>query len=279
MRRALGTDWLNDTYVGNTSLSLGVNTTLLTVDRALANPAYSGQGLYGNTWLLVASSTYRPASFNAPSGGLVTEQLTISAVPSGADYEIHRLLSPDDKDRCLNDIVKRIRIRREVGLMAIDGRHEYSMGGVGSPNVIVKPADILNVYYFANPIGSLDRQRGEFSWWNVVDTPTGMELRIESPVPSGYQIAFDAILSLTLGAGDTNTIDVPDERTMLAGAATKAYDLLVARAPGTEVKAYRERRGELAHEFSRLAATWKPLVSRKLEFDTPVGQHPTWWWD
>lgn len=276
LRRSLGQNGLRDTYVGTTTLSLGANAAVAVMDRYLADP-FASAPKYQGAWLLVASVQYRAASYNYQSGSVMSGQTAVNAIASGADFELHQILPPDDKDRCIDDVIKRIRVRREVGITTTDGLEAYPLDNTASPNSIVA---VLDAYYFANPTNSLNRQRQDFVSKVAVMTATGLELRVAPPIGSGYQLVLDAILTLSLGSGDAATVNIPDERLVIAGAEAKAYDLLMRQTPGQVSDTYKQHRQDAAREFSRLSAINKPLISRAIQFDTPVNrQGPLWWSD
>lgn len=272
LRRLLGQTYIRDTYVGTTtwSPSIAANGSVVLLDRYLQDPTYSDTR-YQRAAVLVASVAYRVASFNYQSGSLVTGQTAINTISSGMDFEIHEIVPPADKDLCIDDVVRRLRVREELPINVVDGRTNFSLGyGV----------DVLDAYYFADPTNSLNRDRRDFTWKEMVRTASGPEFRIDPPMASGMQLVLDAILTLTLGAGDAATINIPDERMVAAGAAAMAYWMLRRQTPGQESSIYKDMQHEAAKEFSRLAAVNKVQVSRTVGFDTPVTrQSPLWWVD
>jgi hypothetical protein len=277
LRQQLGQFWLRDTIVFSTQLAVANSTgTVMVMTNALADTSQSGAGGYNRAWLLGNGNEYRVSSVNWPSGAWVTQQLARQAIASGSEVEIHSLLSPDEKNNALNDVIKRLRRSQEVGFGGTVSAEFYDITSVASPFSI---SVVNNAWYWADPTNSINRDRREFSWFDVVRTATGLELRISPAVPSGAQIALDAVVTVTLGSSDGATVDVPDERMVLAGAAVKSYDLISARSPGQEAEQYRTRRGEMAKEFSRLAALYKAQVKVKTEFDTPTAPRFYWWWD
>lgn len=274
LRRSLGQNALRDTYVGTTTHSLGANAAVAVLDRYLSDPFLSA-AKYQGAWLLVASVQYRVASYNYQSGSVMSGQTAVNALASGMDFELHQILPPDEKDRCIDDVIRRVRVRREVGIRSTDGLREYPLDGSASPHSVVA---VLDAYYFANPTNSLNRDRREFTSKVAVQTATGVELRVDPPLGSGNQLVLDAILTLSLGSGDAATINIPDERLIIAGAEAKAYDFLMRQTPGQQSDTYKQARQDAAREFSRLSAIFKPQVTRTIQFDTPVGrQGPVWW--
>jgi len=154
LRRTLGQVHVRDTYVGELTASSSVaGYAINVVDYATANLALSGQNAYVGAWLRIFGNDLRVASFNVGSGAYVsTEFGAFMGVPSvGTPYERHEVLSPTEKDRALDDSIKRLRVRREVAIDTVEGAHTYTM-----PDGV---QDILGWYYFASPAGSLDRVR------------------------------------------------------------------------------------------------------------------------
>lgn len=273
LRQDLGILRLRQTIVGTTSLSLGANASLAVLDRRYAVPDLSGQDLYSRAWIRVASENYQVGSFNTGSGAWVGLTPVINAIASGADFEIHEKLDPDELDRALDETILTLPLRREVGLRTVDGATFYTLDGAASPNTI---RTVLAVYYFANPDASLNRDRRDLVEHEIVTTPTGMELRITRGLAASQQIILDAHLTLSLGAGDAATINLPDRETVLWGAAARCYDLLIQKSPGQFEGAYRQRRAEAAKAFSVLARRHFPETFKELTL-SPRGPLDDWW--
>lgn len=275
LRQALGQNYIRDTIVGNTTSSWGALGSLSMMDSVvLANLDFSGQGLYAGGFLRVASGDYRVGSANVASGALVSAQAMRAAIASGADYEFASLLSAAEKDQAINDAIKRLRINQEVGVNTVDGALHYTIDGAASPHYI---EDVLDVYYFSDPAGSLNRGETRLAWFDVKPTPTGTELRIAPALGASQQIILDALLALTLGAGDAATINIPDERLVLWGAEAQCWDRLSKRTPGTATQQYQQFRDNAARQYSQLAAKFKPQVARRIQFDEPVTRG-SWSW-
>jgi hypothetical protein len=265
LRQNLGLNHLHDTYVGTTTA-----TGPAIVDQFTADTSLTNQSLFERAWLKHNSMELRVASFNIGSGAHVTGMVLGTLVLSGAEYERHDLLRPSEKDRAIDDAVKRLRIRQEVGLPSVDGGILYDIDTAASPASIVSPEDVLDAYYYANPTNSLDRDRRAFAQWAVVQTGSGMELRAEPKLSGSYQIVLDALITLTLGSADTATINIPDERLVLFGAEAQCWHLLAKTAPGTVRASYAQSRDEAARAYSDLAAKFKRPVARSLQFEQPV---------
>jgi hypothetical protein len=274
LRRSLGQSWLRDTRLGSTTETYSLTGfSLAFIDNVQADLALSGRGLYQNTTLrfpAAASPSFQDftvASFNTGSGAYISAQrggLLANPIPSGAVFEVALLVPPAEKDLALDDAVQRIRVRQEVGITTVSGALFYDLTTAASPHRV---ADVLGAYYFADPSNTGNRDRKELGTPAVVPTATGIELRIDSALSLSARLVVDALLELTLG-GEFATVNLPDDRLVLAGAAAKCWDLLAQRAPGTNAKLYEQKRDEAALEFSRLSARYKPPTAKRPAFDT-----------
>ncbi len=242
--------------MGTGAYSLGASATL-TIP-AFTHPYFSDPSLSGNNsmqraWIRVGSADYHVASINfGYSAALVTQQLTINAIPSGADWEVHNRLSATDLDACIDQTVSRFRVLQEVGIPSVDGALIYTMDAAASPNTIDLVTDF---YYYTNPSGSTSR--GQQYWKQtptIVVTATGRELRIPAALSWSQQLIMLCTLQMTLGADDAATVNIPyipDDEAVLDSAAAYAYHTLINRSPGQEVGLFQQRRKEHAMEFTR----------------------------
>lgn len=267
LRRSLALTWMHDGLVSTVTGSVGQTASLShVIDVTQANPDFAGQALYQRSWFKVNGMELRVGSFNVGSGAYVTGQLAATTIASGNEYERHDVLSPSDKDRAVDDAIGRVRVNREVGIPSVDGLTAYPLDGAASPNLV---ETVLDCYVFTNPSGSLDRGKAALDSWQVVSTATGTELRVSPAMGASMQIVLDAILALSLGAADTATINIPDERWVLAGAAAKAWDLVLQRAPGQNRGQYEQNRNEAARLYSRLSPRFQPQIDRAITLDDP----------
>lgn len=261
----LTTDYLRD-GVSSTASATGVYPAgtqgFQLTDQYQADPSLTGQNLYQRGWIYHQGMELRVASFNVGSGAYISQQYTGTTVASGGAYLFSQLLPISDKSRCIDDVVKRIRVLQEVGIATLDGNHLYTINGAASPHYIEQ---VLDCYYFANPSGSLSRGLSRVNNWEIVLTATGRELRIDPALAQSQQIIMNAILAITLGAADTATINIPDDRWVLSGAAAKAYDLLIRRTPGQSRGQYAADRKEFATTYSRLSQSFQPQIARTMQ--------------
>lgn len=268
LRRNLGTLRLRECIIGTTSISLGAGATLSVVDAyLLANPDFTGQSLYQRANVRVASADYRVGSYNPGSGGLYSAQLLRNAIASGADFEVHDRWTAAELDGCIDQTILDLRVEREVGIPSVDGAWFYTVDNAASPNTII---DYKEIYYFASPQGSLDRQRVDLPLAQMVQTATGMELRLGQSLTASCQLVIDAYLQLSLPADDAATINLPDVDWVLWGAAARAYDLLIQRTPGQDASLLKERRAEAARAFSQRSARNQPGIEHKMSFEAPA---------
>lgn len=275
LRQSLGLNHLRDTQVGTTTA-----TGPAVVDQFGADTSFSGQVLYERSWLKHNGMELRVATFNVGSGAYLSGMVLGTLVLSGSEYERHDLVRPSEKDRAIDDAVKRMRLRREVGLPSVDGAFYYAIDFAATPALIVDESDVMDVYYYANPTNSLNRDRRQLDNWDVERTGSGLELRIAPRLSGSYQIVLDALITLTLGSADTATINIPDERLVLFGAEAQCWHALAKTAPGTQRESYVKSRDEAARAYSDLAAKFKRPVERNLQFDRVVGNgSPSngWW--
>jgi hypothetical protein len=145
----------------------------------------------------------------------------------------------------------------------VDGLHVYTLDGAASPHLIL---DVLDAYWFATPSGSLGKGKQSFTDTGVVMTATGRELWVEPALGASMQVVLDAVLTLTLGAADTATVNMPvDDRWLLNMAAAKAMDFLIRKAPGQNRGQLVQDRADFAAQVTRLAPRNQPQVDRTLE--------------
>ncbi len=264
LRQQLGKRWVGDTLTGTITASFGSSGSINIIDSRQANVAFSGQQMYARAWgKVIGHEQVRIATWNTGSGAWFSFQGTGTSggIASGAEYEIHSLCSPDDKDVALNSTLEQVRIMREFPMWTIKDARQYVL----SSNIL----DVFDAYYFHDPTSSLNREHLRLAHWKMRETMSGNELRIAPALDASQQIMMTALLSVTLGAADVATVDIPDEDWILAGAAARAFNILGAHAPGQEVKAYQERRADAARQFSRLSSRFRPSYNRKVELDTP----------
>ena len=161
LRQALGRSaWIKDTLVGNTTGSWGATASATLWDSSKANLIYSGQELYHRAWAKVAGLELQIATWNVGSGAWMALQTMGTTVASGTEYEIHEMIPSSEKDDALDDTIKRVRIRQEVPVWAIDQARVYAL-----PAGVV---EVFGAYYFSTPAGSLNRGRGELNHFEVV---------------------------------------------------------------------------------------------------------------
>lgn len=239
-----------------------------------ADTEASGQGLYKGAWLFLESSVATPdasatwdqylvATFNVANGAFTSGQPARSAYANDAEFEIHTRVAPLDKNVAIDETIVRMRVRQEVGLTTIDGAMFYTIDGAASPFTIDR---ILDVHLSANPSGSQNQDIRHIQDWQVVSTATGNQLRIRYAVAGSQQLWMDCILTPTLG-GELATLNIPDERWILAGAAARCYDFMIQAAPAQQVTQLMQRRAEYAAEYSRLSTRFQP------SYDQPVRLH------
>lgn len=267
LRQHLGQFHLHDTIVSNTDGSWGVTVGSTNIsDASRADPTASSESLYQRNWLRLLGSAgqiqdLRVGSFNTGSGTFLSAVTLATTVFSGMPYELHAMVDPADKDRALDEVIKHVRVRQEVPIWAIDHGHFYSLG----PDI----QDIIDLRYLSQPTDSLNLGEHAVQWWKTENTGSGVQLRINPSLPASYQLIIDALVTVSLGSGDLATVNIPDEDTVLWGAAAQCFWFLESRAPGQEATLYKARRQEAAREYTKLSRRFMPVVTRRIQLDLP----------
>ncbi len=226
----------------------------------------SGEQIYYRHYLRLLGSAgfiqdMRVGSFNTGSGAFVGAQTLATTIFSGMPYEVHRLVSPSDKDAALDAVISGVRELQERYYWSIDGMHIYSM----NPTVDI---DIVAARYYSNPNGSLDKGEGQFAWWKFVKTINAHELRVSPSMPASYQLVIDVIVAPSLAADDLATVNLESDDLVIWGAAARCYWMAGRGAPAQETALFDQQRREAAREYSRLSANFKPKITRKPQLDS-----------
>mgnify|MGYP001565850326 CR=1 FL=1 len=265
LRQKLGREYLRDVEVGQTTGSWGATASLTVWASNLADLTLSGEAMYERAWIrmlnayssAVPAQDARVASFNVGSGAFHCLVVSGTTFGSGAGYEIHTLLSPAEKDRCLTNVANLLFGESEFPINSVYGAHVYSL-----PTEIV---DVQSVRAFGWPVGS--KNEVPINWWKAVTTGSGQELRIEPSLAYSDQLLLSAITRCSLALADAQTISLPTDEWILAGAAAQAYWLLERRGPSQETAFFKESRRELAATFRRLSNRFQPRASRKIQLE------------
>lgn len=254
----------------------------------------SGQNLYQNSWLYIEASTATPdtaptmyqylvATFNSGSGAFLSYQYAYDVHGTQSIFELHTRVAPFEKDNAIDETIKRMRIRQEVAIPTVDQQLFYTLDGCASPYVL---DEVWDIHVFADPTGTTDRDERHVDDWQVVTTATvANELRLLHAFQGSQQIILDALLIPSL-SGELATINIPDERWILAGAAARCYDFIIQQAPAQQVALLQQRRQEWGMEYSRLSARFQPERDKPIRLNDVVSgkgsQYPdnstTGWW-
>ncbi len=268
LRQALGTERLMDTLVAYTEASLG---SLALLNRFYADAQFTADNLYARSWARFHPSVagtgvdFRVATFNAASGAWIGNTVAAGTrVASGIEFEIHQKLSPRDKDLAIDRIIRDVRLRQEIGVQPVDDQEMYVISSANASPHHLFTDQVYDVYYFADPSNSLNRDRRDFDWWEIQTTPTGTELRIKPAIDASYQIILDALLSLTLAGSDVATVNIPDTDLVLAGAEAQAWGMLAANDPGQNAAEYKRKRSDAARMYSALLESYARKDDRAL---------------
>lgn len=264
LRQHLGQEWLRDTLVGSTSGSWGTQAgSYNIVDKELADPTASGEQMYFRQHMRLLGSAgvlqdLRIGSFNTGSGAFVGAQTLATTIASGAPFEVHSLVTPDEKDAILDRVIEKVRYQAQVNIWAVPDSHIYSLG----PDI----KDVIEVRYQTNPAGSLDRGEHLVPFFDWRRTGSGYELFVSQALGASQRLVLDAVLAVSLGANDLATVYIPSEDWILSGAAARALWIAEQRSPGQEAGRYAARRGEVARQYSKLSARYMPSgLARRIQ--------------
>lgn len=233
------------------------------IDRVQADVSLSGGNRAENTWFYVNGMELRVASFNVGSGAFISAQLGVTVIGSGMEYEQHTLLPPREKDRALDRVLEQIAVRHEVRIPTVDSLTFYSLGA--------EIRDVLGVWYEANPTSSVNRDKGSFpnSSWKFARTPTGNEVRLAGALGASQHLILDAILSVSLGAADTATVNLPSKYLVLYGAEAQCWELL-SKNPGQTRTSYLDNAQRAARKYASLLSRFDPrAVGGPARFEDP----------
>lgn len=259
LRQTLGQVHLRDTWVSTTTATTAQAAgSFVVIDGFSADLSLSGQNLYERSTLFASGMTTdaRVATFNAGSGAYLSQANVFPGLALGAEFERHDSVPATEKNRALDEAIKRLRVRQEVPVAAVAGLQAYPLpAGVES---------VLDAYSFATPTATLDRGKTALAFWDVVATATGTEVRISPALGGSAQLVLDAITSVTLAAQEGATVNLPDERLVLFAAEAECWSYLVRRAPRGTADEYRSLRNEAARQYEALARAFKTPVDRPL---------------
>lgn len=253
LRQRLGQYLLRDTHVGTNTASLGGGAaSAFFIDTTLANAAFSGESQYARAWARHNGQTYRCASFNFPSGAFVTQQVTVSGVLSGSEWELHEKLSPEDKHLAIDWAVSRVWRRQEIHLSTVDGLTDYSVGYAFG--------QVFDIWVNTEPTatsgpGKAYIPRGII---DVRETASGRFLRLGRSFSSDQQIVIDAEVRATLGSADSATINIPNENMVLYAAESQCWEMLAKTGPATDRRMFLTNAQRAAAAYSRLAQRFAP---------------------
>ncbi len=267
LRQRLGREFLLDTIVGTTTKSQN-----LIWDETQADPTASGEVLYTRAWARVQSTTNLPyysarvSSFNTLSGHFIISP-TLALAPS-INYEIHQKLSPAEKDRALDAVIKDIRFEHNFPIWSIENGHIYSLGD----DVL----DVVDVKYYSNPTDSLNLGEHTPKYFRYERAQVGSQyLLLDPSLPASYRLIIKALVTTSLQSaetfstngwtGDEATIYLPSDDWVLAGAMVRCLWNLEQNSPGQESTMYRGRRREMANMYTKLSRRFQPVVTRKIQ--------------
>jgi len=263
LRQRLGTAYLRDTYVSQTTGSWGATASWTIYDSRLADASLAGEEMYQRSIVRVLTgSAYiadaRVATFNTGSGAFMCLLTGASTIVSGTNFEVHSLVPPSEKDLCIDEALKRMRVESVVAVWGT-GEKTYSLGA--------EVLTVLQAHIAQYPVGS-GAPDLPLNWWSFSSGQTTNAIQVEPAVPFSAMLVCHYERRPTLDAADTATVYLPSDDWLLSGAAAEANWLLERKAPATETEKYRSARRELAATFVRLGNRFKPSAARKLQLES-----------
>jgi hypothetical protein len=193
LRQRLGQEWLRDTIVGRVTATLPVGSLNLQ-DVSLADPTMSGEAMYFRHWMRVTGPDgvihdTRVASFNTGTGHFVMGVAAADNIEAGSVFEVHSQLSPQEKDRALDAVIRDIHVQREMQVDAVDGANVYDLPGiVDAINLIVNPSVEHTRYGFA---GANDQSQVSRQFLSPILGRYSLRVADTFPTLSGYGVTYD----------------------------------------------------------------------------------------
>jgi hypothetical protein len=256
LRQKLGRDYLHDTTVSTlTATSAAVGATVFIIDTTMQDPQLAGENMYQRAWIKCGQYSWRIASFNCYSGAFIGSTPAQNTPVPTAEYEVHELISPDDKDRALDEVASMLKFRQEV-----------SVAGVANMQVYAVPDHVVDVYgvRYADSNASA-RTYSDFASWGLAMTGSGREIRVSAAITASQNLVIDALVNATLPS--SATIWFPSDDWILSGAAARIYWMLEAKSPGQQAATYRLRRQELTRRFNSLQQYYRPQINEPIRME------------
>jgi len=261
LRWRLGRDFVHDTYIGQISAggSLGaLQASVYFLDVNLADVSMSGETKYSRSWARYRGQSYRCASFNFASGAFITGQTQASfGVTPDVVWELHELISPEEKDHAITFALEHTWKRQEVALNTVDGATFYSVGNdIGQ---------VFDWWVYATPDGSGNREKRVFRGQRPEIRLTGSatrELRIDGALQASMQIVLDAavkFLPLSISEDTSIGFSSPAElQTVLYAAESQCWETLAKRSAAQDSRVYLRNAQRAAAAYSRLSGRFAP---------------------
>jgi hypothetical protein len=259
IRWRLGRDFIHDTHLGTNQASLGAGIgSVYFIDNFLADASYSGEVKYTRSWARYNGETFRCATFNFASGAFVALQPILSSgITPGVIWELHELISPEDKDHAITFALERSWRRQEVAFNTVAGLTHYSAG--------FDFGEVYDWWVYSDPSGSADRSKRIFRAQRpeIRLTATGREIRIgEGGLEGSQQLVLDAQVRLFVtGEGDTGQVNFPSrhyEQMVLYGAESQCWEMLSKRGPAEDRRGALRNAQRAAAAYSRLSGRFTP---------------------
>lgn len=266
LRREMGYE-LGECVTG--TADSGCTTTTL-VDAELIDSDES-ESQHEGAWLYIASGalagqTRRISDYAVTTGTLTVSRAWASAPVSGVEYEIHHKLSPTNLNRCINWVLEQCYFLDEILLTPVSGQRQYSLAAYP---YITRPEQIVDALWRVGT--TTDKYRyAPLEWYQVRNDAGELTLDINPySFTAGEYMVLRVVRPYSQLSADTDTTDCPKEL-LLAGAKTRAYELLLQKGTGQDVERYRRLRDEAMTVYTKRWFFYQPRPARRIQHGDSV---------
>lgn len=250
------------------TLTLGTVDSATTTTFTDADLIDSGESetLYDRAWVKLNGEVRRvvPAGYDM-ADGTITVGRAFTSVPSAGDaYEIHKFVSPDELDECINQALVSLWYDREQVIPIVADQTDYDLADyewiTNQDQVIsvaVRIGDVSGEYRYA-----------DLPWWEI--KRTNADENTASAMPYEHMYLYTRPLSDTDAAlvirgmatyealtGDTMATAAPYDW-VIASAEWRVYDLQMRDSPSTDRKIYEEKRKDAGYRLAVLNRRYMP---------------------